>query len=174
MKKTIYTIFILYVVLTTVLLVISLFSQKKELYFNSIDGYKEKIAVLKNEALLKDEKCSKALTKLINTTEKGYVEGEISVKDYFNKLTEVNWLSDFVSAKGECNYESEDINTIALTAFVQADEIIQDYYFDYEVKLRDILIRNIVEPSLLSVRNKIKNELELKAIEMLIKGDSNE
>ena len=51
-----------------------------------------------------------------------------------------------------------------ITASIQNDEIFGKYLYQYEINMKDLYFRNISEPALTSIENKIKNEMELKLI----------
>ena len=85
-------------------------------------------------------------------------------------------LEYYSKVKDSCNISNDeaDDNRLAtkfLTASIQFDEIYQSYYYQYELGLKDYLIRDISEPSLNMVEYKINRSLILEIIDFLIKRE---
>lgn len=55
-----------------------------------------------------------------------------------------------------------------MTASIQQDELFHRYYFQYEINIKDIFTRQIVEADLTNVEYTIRKGLELEVISNLI------
>ncbi len=137
---------------------------------DELDGYKKEVLKVKNN------KCRNEINNIIKYYEETSYDGDVSVKEMFDYGFEHSLLEYYSKVKESCNISNDeaDDNRLAtkfLTASIQFDEIYQSYYYQYELGLKDKLIRDISEPSLNMVEYKINRSLILEIIDFLIERE---
>ena len=167
-KEHLVVISILYGIVIILLMGITYFKMDKHVEFQedtdfivTLNNYKKEIM------LLEDTNCKSTLNKLVNYIEQNNLSGKVNLKDYYNKVFYNNEsiLSFYGEIKDNCSMITEDVAKehnlpiMFITASIQNDEMYQ-----YEINTKDLYFRNISEPALTSIENKIKNEMELKLI----------
>ena len=172
-KEHLVVISILYGIVIILLMGITYFKMDKHVEFQedtdfivTLNNYKKEIM------LLEDTNCKSTLNKLVNYIEQNNLSGKVNLKDYYNKVFYNNEsiLSFYGEIKDNCSMITEDVAKehnlpiMFITASIQNDEIFGKYMYQYEINTKDLYFRNISEPALTSIENKIKNEMELKLI----------
>ena len=145
--------------------------QEDEDFVVTLNNYKKEIM------LLDDTNCKSTLNKLVNYIEQNNLSGSVNLKDYYNKVFYNNEsiLNFYREIKNTCPMITEDVAKehnlpiMFITASIQNDEIFGKYLYQYEINMKDLYFRNISEPALTSIENKIKNEMELKLIKDVLK-----
>lgn len=143
---------------------------------DSKENIKE-LEVYKKEVLkVKNNECRNEINNIIKYYEETSYDGDVSIKEMFDYGFEHSLLEYYSKVKDSCNISNDeaDDNRLAtkfLTASIQFDEIYQSYYYQYELGLKDYLIRDISEPSLNMVEYKINRSIILEIIDFLIKRE---
>lgn len=137
----------------------------------TLNNYKKEIM------LLEDTNCKSTLNKLVDYIEQNNLSGKVNLKDYYNKVFYNNEsiLNFYVEIKNACPIITEEVAKehnlpiMFITASIQNDEIFGKYFYQYEINMKDLYFRNISEPALTSIENKVKKEMELKLIKDVLK-----
>ena len=136
-----------------------------------INKYKEKVSSLTNK------ECKDYLNNFINYVENSNYDGDVYVRDYFEKIY-INGdylLSYYLKGKDNCSSFTDekakeyDLPLMFLTASMQDDAIMSNYTTQYELNIKDNLIRLILEPDIKYIENSIKQRTELNIIKTIIK-----
>lgn len=168
-KDSLLIIGIGYFVVIICLMYYSYFTSNKYIYFDqskSLTAYKERVSKIEEES------CKNYLNSFIDYIDSTNNIEKITFQDYFNKiyLTEDSILSYVLKGKEACSkITEEDLSELGLyflNASVAEDSVLNYYNFQYEIRLPDILVRNIMEPSTVSVNNLLKYRNEIKALEL--------
>lgn len=177
-KEHLVVISILYGIIIILLMGITYFKMDTHVEFQedtdftlTLNNYKKEIMLLENS------NCKNALNNLVNYIEQNNLSGKVNLKDYYNKVFYNNEsiLSFYGEIKNACPMITEDVAKehnlpiMFITASIQNDEIFGKYLYQYEINMKDLYFRNISEPALTSIENKIKNEMELKLIKDVLK-----
>jgi len=140
-----------------------------------INEYKNKISSLDNFA------CKKYLNSLVNRFEKDINREKMNLKDYYKEITgEDSILNYYTKDRENCEILTNDVMIKAnmpimfITASIQNDELVEDYFFQYELGFKDYKTRDLRKLSLVGVRYNIKINNELRIIEELLKIVSGE
>ena len=128
---------------------------------------------------LEQNSCTKVIKDLINYYEETSYNGKVKLKDIYDFGFEKSFLSFFGEMKNNCNLTEEELNkynfpTKFLTTSVQQDELLKNYYFQYELSFKDFFTRSIVEPTLLITEYKINRSFQLEIIDNLIEISNKE
>lgn len=179
-KTMLFGAFIFYVVLIVGLIIYNGSSYEDSFEIPSDDSsrtqklnlYKEKLSTMDNNA------CNVFIKKLIDYYEKTDIKGKIKYSDYYKQTVNndgddyilVNYYED---AKKSCNLTDKEIdeynfNYLFLTGSIQIDEIMEKYYYNYEINLRDNFSRLIAEPLLYRYEYDINRDSTLIIIKDLI------
>lgn len=188
-KSGLFFIFCFY---SVIILILLFFTYSNSL--NVIDIYDNKDNRIKYSELKKEVKslddnmCTDTLNKLLDYYSKTSFNGNVSAKNLYNDITKgvmdgTYFLNYFSDIKKDCNlsddFLSENfIREKFIIASIQYDEMINKYYYLYELNLKDIYMHMIVDPDFdkYNYLNNRINILEIiDKITSYVKGaDSNE
>ncbi len=179
-KRSLTNFTIIYIITITILAFISYFSFQDEIEIgNNNDSFNEKITFYKSEInQLKDNNCKEYLKTLVNFVENDNKERNIKVRDYYQELEkesnkDQSIIYYYVKAKENCPMINDKINdeydltSLFLTAHMQSENIFKDYYFKYEIGIKDIANSEVM-PNTLVINQNIKASAESRIINNLI------
>ena len=183
-RNGIFTIAIGYIVIIVCLMFYSYFTSEKYIYLNPDETMKETLDSFKSRiSMIEEESCKEYFNDFVSFIERSNSNEKILYQEYFKNiyLNEEYVLGYALKGKEAClKITDEDINelgTYFLSASVSEDAILNHYTFQYELKLPDIMMREIMEPSTVSVNNSLKYKNEIKILELeldIVEGDNNE
>lgn len=144
-----------------------------------LNSYKEKLATMENNT------CTTFIKELIDYYEKTDFKGKVTYQDYYNQIARANdendsFINFYKKAEKSCNLsekqkEEYNFDYLILASFIQKDEIMQNYYYDYELNLEDKYFRELSAVYFIKYQNYINRESILIMISNLIeiseKGD---
>ena len=174
MKGFIFSVSIFYSIIVLFFMVINLCNAVTSVELIDSKENKTKLTSYKQEILVLDQNsCTNVINNLINYYEQTSYNGEISLKEMYNLGNKTSLLSFYSLVKNQCKLsekttEKYNFPTKFLAASIQQDELFHRYYFQYELNIKDVFTRNIVEASMTSVEYKIRKNLELEIISDLI------
>lgn len=175
--------FIFYVIAIIVLIIFTGILKTDTFYITKNEEYDEKLNSYKQKlSSMEDNGCNKSIKNMIDYYERTNFDGNVKYKDYNMQMIDSDpFLSNFSKIKTACNLSDEviekyDLKLLFLSSFIQFDEIMQDYYYNYELSLKDIEFRIVFEPSLFNYEYQINRKSILAIISNLIeissKGDN--
>lgn len=179
-KKILFNTAIFYSLFIVILMIITMFKISSTIELNDTYENKKKIIEYKEKVENLDQnECTKVINDVIEHYENTSYDGEVNLKIRFDKIMDKGILSYYFDAQEKCNISEEEkeehkLSLRFLTAQIQMEEIFQRYYFQYELNMKDLFFRLIVEPNLSSVEYKINRETILEIIESLIEIASKE
>ncbi len=135
----------------------------------------KKLNTLKQEVLLlEDNSCSNVVNELIKYYEKTSYDGMVNLKElYDSKIDNSGFLGYYTDLKDSCNLTEEDndkysFSDLFITTTIQNEEIYQRYLYQYELGVKDLYFRSVVEPNLNNTEYRIRKKSELKIISNVI------
>ena len=169
-KELIFIISIVYSLFIIALMLYSFFTSHNIIELNDssdnielLNNYKES---LKN---IKESTCKSALNDLIAHYEKTSYNGEINFK---NQVEASDGLLNHASSLlKSCNFDEETRKSVVhnmLIASIQFEEVLQKFYFQYEIRIPDLNNRELSEPSLNVIRYSINRNSQLETIKLII------
>ena len=176
-KNALIPIGIIYMVVIIILSLISYHNAKGKISLSLGNNYKESMNTYKEEAnKINNKECKNYVNNLINYVDKTNYEGEVLVKDLFNRVFISNdfLLSYYLKGIESCSLltkekaEEYNLPNLFMTASLMDDAILSKYTTQYEILIKDNLIREIVLPDLTSSENSIKQKTELMIIKNII------
>lgn len=141
------------------------------------DDYKEELKKIKPSIdSISNDECKNYLNYFLENIEAFDGEDSVSVKKYFNKiyLNSDGILTYYQKGQEVCNgFSSEnakkhDLLLLFMTASIQDDEILQSHLFNYELRINDRFVRDILYAHLSSAELNIKKETSLKILKILV------
>lgn len=173
-KNILFSISIFYSITLIILLIFNTLNLVTEVELNDSEENKIKLNEYKEEVKsLEKNKCTDIINQIIKYYEDTSYNGKISLKEMYNYGTENNLLSYYINLKENCNLSEENIKKYdlplkVLSASIQQDELYHRYYFQYEINIKDIFTRHVIEANLTNIEYKIRKNLELEIISNLI------
>lgn len=173
-KISLFGISIFYSLIVIILMIFSLMNSVDKIDFGDeyddngrLDEYKKEILLLENNS------CTNTISEIIKYYEDTSYIGEVRIKDIYDYSLEKGIISFYIDVRDNCNINDEiveeyDLSRKFLTATIQSDELFQRYYFQYEIGIKNISIRDIFEPTLSNIEYNIKKGMELEIIDDLI------
>ena len=147
-------------------------------FYTNMEKYKKEVDNIQNET------CKQEVNLLITGIEEFDLNGKTTAREYFNKLFSPNSTTyryqDLLKACSISNEEAEarGLTSALLTAMLQRDEVMRSYWFQYELNLKDMYTRMIIEPDYKNLENKIKSGMEEQVVKTVLEivsgGDTNE
>ncbi|MGM9878503.1 MAG: hypothetical protein ACI31R_00520 [Bacilli bacterium] len=137
-----------------------------------LNSYKEKLATMENNT------CTTFIKELIDYYEKTDFKGKVTYQDYYNQMVRANdensvFFNFFEKAEKSCNLnekqkEEYNFSYLVLAGSIQIDEIMKNYYYDYELNLEDKYFRDLSAVYFIKYQNNINRESILIIISNLI------
>ena len=177
-KNWLAPISIFYMIIIIVLMLITYYNAVSTLDLNRIDDFEEKISLYKKEVNeIEDNTCKDYLNDLISFVEKVNYDKKVKINQLFTDtyLNEEYILSYYLKGVNSCSKiteeKSKDYNlpNLFLIANLTNDRIIQKYFFQYELNIKDRLVENIMIPSDTMANYYNKQKIELMIIDNIIK-----
>lgn len=177
-KNWIAPISIFYMIIIIILMLITYFNAVSTLDLNRIDDFEEKISLYKKELNeIEDNTCKNYINDLISFVEKVNYDKKVKINQLFTDtyLNEEYILSYYLKGVNSCSKiteeKSKDYNlpNLFLIANLTNDRIIQKYFFQYELNIKDRLVENIMIPSDTAANYYNKQKIELMIIDNIIK-----
>ena len=177
-KNYLIPISIFYMIVIVVLMLITYFNAISTLDLNRIDDFEEKISLYKKEVNeIEDNTCKNYLNDLISFVEKVNYDKKVKINQLFKDtyLNEDYILSYYLKGVNSCskltNEEAKEYNLpdLFMNANLTNDRIIQKYFFQYELNIKDRLVENIMIPSDTAANYYNKQKIELMIIDNIIK-----
>lgn len=167
MKNIIYYFVVTYIFIILILLGINFINRTNAITFQSYNEYEENIKLIDSRvANLEDNDCTIAIQRLVKKSKDTYFVGKLSLKDMEKQisLNDEYWLSIYGDVKKLCNVDNEDIDDYVLSASLVYEDIRDAYMFNYELSFTDFENRELSQPMLISIKNKIRKDMEIKTI----------
>lgn len=183
LKRYIFIISITYSVLIIFFMIFNICNSVSHIELYDSEDNIQKLNILKKEINnLENNDCKLIINELVNYYEKTSYNGLIKLKDIYDVEQDKGLLSYYVKSVEKCSINESNIKKYNLpfkflTASIQQNELLQNYYFQYELNFKDIITRYIVEPDIHNVEYKISKTLQLEIITNLIeisRGSINE
>jgi len=176
LKNSLIMFSIFYITIITILMFITYVNAEDTIHFEVVDNFNETLNNYKEEASsITNIDCQKYVNNLIDYVEKTNYSGDVNIKDMFNNVySEEILLSYYLKGKEAClqftdeNAKEYELPSMFITASIQNDEILQKYTTQYELIIKDNLVRLITEPQLVNTENNIKQNTELNIIKNII------
>ena len=147
--------------------------------FDSIENINKLNEYKKEVTLLEQNSCTNTINQMIDYYEQTSYNGKVNLKDIYNLGIEKSLLSFYIEIKENCDLTDKDIEkynlpTKVLASSIQQDELLQNYYFQYELNLKDIFTRTVIEADISNTEYKISKNLQLEIIANLIELSNEE
>ena len=182
-KTFIYNTLIFYSIIIIVLITINLFNTTKEIELYSNDENNQKYLYLKNEiSKLEESSCKTLLNEMITTYETTNYNGIIKLSDIYEYYWNGKSFLDFYNQiKENCNISEDTMKKInmpeeAMESIIFTELIVQKYMFQYEINIKDINMRKILESDTINFNYNSSKSSELQMIEKVLNyiGEKNE
>jgi hypothetical protein len=134
---------------------------------SKINNYKDQLKQLsRNE-------CTYLIDKMIIYYEDTSYNGHVNLKEMYSQNLKINFLSFYNDIKKTCNINDEmidrhNLRMEFLSSEIPTDEIFQRYFFQYEIGLKDVLTRQIIEPLIHNAEYQISKAAQVEIIGHLI------
>lgn len=132
-----------------------------------IENYKTEMG------LLKDKACADVINSMIKYYEETAYNGEVNLRELYEYANTTSFLPLYVKARENCNITDEDNNkhnlpAEVLTIVMQQENLFQRYYYQYELSMKDIYTRYMIDPTFTPTEYNIRKKMELEVIGDLI------
>ena len=134
---------------------------------SKVENYKRELKTIpRNE-------CTDVIDKMILYYEETSYHGDVNLKEMYNYHLKNNFLSFYNDAKKGCNLTDEiidyhNLRMEFLSSEIPTDDVFNKYLFQYEISLKDILTRQIVEPVTHNIEYQISKSSQAEVIGHLI------
>lgn len=179
-KNILFTISIFYSLVVVVLMCITINSLVTEVELHDLAENKEKLIAYKERlSNLPQNSCTEVISDLITHYEETTYDGKVNLREIYKNQENNSLLSYYQKVKEFCNITEEketkyNLPAKFITSSIQWDELYKRYYFQYEIKIPDHIIRTIVDPEITNVEYHINRTTELEIIASLIEIASKE
>lgn len=179
-KKSLFVISIFYSTVIILLMFSTLKGMITKVELHDTDENRNILINYKKELEKFDKnQCVETINKIIKHYEDTSYDGEVNLKEMYEYDLENGIISYYSEVKDNCKISEEELNkynlpTKFITVSIQRDEIYQQYYFQYELNLKDKPARMLSETGLLGIEYKINRDTELEIISSLIEIISKE
>ena len=176
-KNSLFPISMFFCIMVIVLSIISYVNARDKITLNLTKDFKNDISYYKKEVNnLSDNNCKNYLNNFISYIEKTNYNGDIYITDYFNNLyiNDETLLGFYSKGKESCykltdeKMKDKKLPLLFITATMQDDEIMSNFNTQYELNIKDNLVRLITEPDLIYTENSIKQNTELNIIKTML------
>lgn len=184
MRDILFIISIVYSLAIIIFMTLTLINAKSSVELYDSEENIKKIAEYKKEVnLLPQNSCTYIIKDIIEYYEITSYNGEVNLKEMYDFSEKNSLLSFYVHVKDNCSLTDKlsneyNLPTKFLTASIQQDELFHRYYFQYELSIKDVFTRSVMEASMTNVEYKIRKNIELDIISNLIalqkEGEVNE
>lgn len=163
---------IFYTIAISLMMIFNVAISTKYIELSDSEDNLVKLNELKQELTkLKQNECTTSITDLIDIYRTTSYNGHISLREYYNQGT---LLMYFQEAKETCHitdneFQEYNFPYTLVTEVITKEELFQNYMFQYELNLKDILLRGIYEPFLTNTNYSITKRSELTTITNLVK-----
>ena len=186
-KTSLVSIGIFYMIIILILMISKYTNMNKYINITFDNNYQETISKYEKEILTIEEKsCQNVLNDYLNYVKKTTFKGKVNLQEYFKNfyLTDSIFLDYYLKLIDNCskltkeNAVENNLNNMMLTAYIQNEEILQKYIFNYELTIKDNLFRITLEPEFVATKSKIKFNNEIGVLNIVLNimkdGDENE
>lgn len=179
-KNIIFTISIFYSIVIIIFMSITTINMNDTIVLSDSEDNKNTLIEYKKQlSELEKNDCTSMIEKLIKHYEDTSYAGNINIRTIYEYDMENSIISYYLDTKNKCNLtdelaEKHNLPIKFLTASIQNNEIYQQYYFKYELSLKDFKARLVGEPNMTHIEYMINRTMELEIIESLIKLSNKE
>ena len=182
-KVFLFNVSIFYSIVIVALMLFSYFSAKTKIELFDLEKNIERLNELKKEvALLKNNSCTDSINDLIKGYEATSYDGEVDLREWFNYSFDDDYFESFSNVKETCNLTGDDMleydfpyNLVGRN--ILNDEIFNKYFYQYELGVKDFILRITSEPVLISSEYILIKRAELNVIsdviDVVIKNEKN-
>lgn len=175
-KNILFGSFISYFIVIIVLMLFNYFTSVSSISLSDSEDNLKEIKEYKEEVnKLDNNDCVSVINEMIGFYEETSYDGLVNLKEMFETAVDgKSYLSFYTDIRDNCNLMSEEMNemgyqTRIVSVAVNVDQLIQNYYFQYELSLKDIVSRQLMEFNLDNLEYQIRKKNELELIDSLIK-----
>ena len=169
-RKSVFVVMIIYSITIVLLMLYSYNTSYNKISFKdsnenikTLEKYKEELKQLE------DSTCKNAINELIKHYEDTSYNEEINLNEkYFKGKSLLSYTLDTFK---KCNIPDEETRRLGLKfleATIEFDEVVNELYFQYEIKIPDISNRKIIKPEMNQIRYQINRSIHLEIIKELI------
>ena len=183
-KNFMFWLLISYSVLFVIFFIFNMFSIRTKIELNDNDTNLKRYANLSERvSKLEESSCSILLNEMIDAYGKTSFDGEIDLNVFYDLYWNgPSFLSFYMPIQERCNMSSEVMSELgmpmdAVNSITYVDNIIMNNMYNYELKIRDYVVRGISEASISQLEYQTCKTSELDMIEKVldyIGGEVNE
>lgn len=170
-KNSLFCISIFYSIMILVLIIFNINSMVTAIDLSDSEKNKSKLQEYKNMiANFEPNSCTNVINEIIDYYESTSYDGEVKLRYIYNQDS---LLKFFTKVKDNCNLTDDDIEdyhlpTKFLASSIFIEELFQPYYFQYELTVKNSVIRNFIEPAINNTEYALSKSLQLELISDLI------
>jgi hypothetical protein len=175
-KNILFGSFISYVIVIVALMLFSYFTSVSSISLSDSEENLEKIKQYKEEVnKLDNNNCVTVIDEMIEYYEDTSYDGLVNLKEMFEIAVDgKSYLSFYADIRDNCDLTNDVMNemgypTKIVPVAVNIDQLIQNYYYQYELSLKDMVSRQIMGFDLNNLEYQIRKKNELELIDSLIK-----